>query len=130
MVTLTDTEAIMRRIPRSQWIEWLDELAIDGKVAVVSDDKCRPTHQGWVFLSAGYDPFDDLVEVMLQDERGPLRLLLESPSEILAVGTDADPEHITILAADGPLVITRSFAQSASAPSRGASRTGRRLIPV
>lgn len=99
----------MRRIPRSEWIEWLDGLQITGKVAVVSDDHAEPRDGGWVFRSADYDPFDDVVEIVLDDDRGRLRVLVESPSEILAVGTDGNPDHITILAPDGPFVITRSL---------------------
>jgi hypothetical protein len=122
----TETEATMRRIPRSEWIEWLDSLAITSKVAVVADEDHRPANGGWTFRSADYDPFDDVVEIVLDDERGHLRVLLESPSEILAVGPDCDPEHITILSADGPLVITRSLSPAAAGPGRHRKR----LLPT
>ena len=102
-------EATMRRIPRSEWIEWLDGLHISGPVAIVSDDRAGPGNGGWIFRSADYDPFEDVLEIVLDDDQGRLRVLLESPSEILAVGTDANPEHVTIIAPDGPLVITRSL---------------------
>jgi hypothetical protein len=102
----------MRRIPRTQWIEWLDGLHISGKVAVVSDDHAEPTDGAWSFRSADYDPFDDVVEIVLDDDRGRLRVLVESPSEILAVGTDCNPDHVTIIAPDGPFVITRSLGRT------------------
>ncbi|MGF1666723.1 MAG: hypothetical protein ACFCVC_10680 [Acidimicrobiia bacterium] len=116
----------MRRIPRSEWIEWLDSLALSSKVAVVSDEDHRPANGGWTFRSADYDPFDDVVEIVLDDERGRLRVLLESPSEILAVGADSDPEHITILSADGPLVIARALSASSPVPTRHRKR----LLPT
>jgi hypothetical protein len=128
IVVKTETEATMRRIPRSQWIEWLDSLAPSTKVAVVSDEDHRPANGGWTFRSADYDPFDDVVEIVLDDERGRLRVLLESPSEILAVGPDGDPEHITILSADGPLVITRALSDVPARPP--AKRHRKRLLPT
>jgi hypothetical protein len=118
----TETEATMRRIPRCDWIEWLDALAPSTKVAIVSDEDHRPANGGWTFRSADYDPFDDVLEVVLDDERGHLRVLLESPSEILSVGPDCDPEHITILSADGPLVITRALSPRRVEPKRHGER--------
>ncbi len=129
IVVETDPEATMRRIPRSEWIEWLDALTLSSKVAVVSDEDHQPANGGWNLRSADYDPFDDVVEIVLDDERGRLRVLLESPSEILAVGPDGDPEHITILSADGPLVITRALSAAPSTPVPG-KRHGGRLLPT
>ena len=118
----TETEDTMRRIPRCDWIEWLDALVLSTKVAIVSDEDHRPTEGGWTFRSADYDPFDDVLEIVLDDERGRLRVLLESPSEILSVGPDCDPEHITILSADGPLVITRALSPTTTGPKRHGMR--------
>jgi hypothetical protein len=110
MLQETPMEATMRRIPRDEWIEWLDGLVISGEVWVVSDDQPRSDTAGWTFRSADFDPFDDVVEIILDDDRGRVRILLESPSEILAVGNDTNPDHLTFIAPDGPLVITRSPA--------------------
>lgn len=104
----------MRRIPRCDWIEWLDALSPRTKVAIVSDEDHRLATGGWTFRSADYDPFDDVVEIVLDDDGGRLRVLVESPTEILAIGTDCNPDHITILARDGRLEITRALDRAAT----------------
>lgn len=104
-------EDLMRRVPRSEWMEWLDSLSMAGPVQVLPlEIGASESHHR--FCGADYDPFDDVVEIGLADDVGPLRLLLDRPSEILISGPWEQPNHVTILAEDGPVVIRAVDSQA------------------
>lgn len=99
---LETTESVMRRIDRIDWMGWFEALTFEGPVELVPS---RRTTVSWRLDRADYDPFDDVIELVLSDDLATFRLLIDGPSEILAVGTSSAIEHVTIIAEDGPLVV-------------------------
>ena len=69
-------------IPRADWMEWLDDLVIEGRLRVHGVHVPRP--ESLRFIGAGYDPFEDLLDLVFQDGRTQLRFLVESPVSIVA----------------------------------------------
>lgn len=99
----------MRRIPRHEWMEWLDGLDMSEAVVIVSHDGIGGDDRDWRLCSADFDPFENVIEIVLADSERRVRMLVEAPTEILAAGPDRDPSHIKILASDGALVLKRSW---------------------
>ena len=102
------SEPVMRRIPRVEWMEWFAELAIHGPIDLMPIERsnsCADPGTPWRLERADYDAFDDVLELVLSDQTGSLRLLVDGPSEVLAAGTSAETHHVTIIAPDGPVII-------------------------
>lgn len=72
----------MERVHRTEWVEWLDGLHIAGPVAVEPPALLSRPPGECLFRAAEYQPLHDTVELVLEDEQGWLRLMLESPTGI------------------------------------------------
>jgi hypothetical protein len=82
----------MRRVDRTEWMEWLDALAIPGAVEILGARS--GAHDPLTFLGADFDPFDDTIEIVLGEGSARLRILLDAPREIWVDGGDDAPQRI------------------------------------
>ena len=91
----------MQSVPRRQWIEFLEDLEIDGEVRVSSRELEPSTEEGWTVRSAGFDPFDHLIEVVLDNHEVTVRVLLEDPQAIAFDGPSRAPQWLHITTPEG-----------------------------
>ncbi len=106
----------MQPVPRHDWIEFLDALDIDGDVRVSHNELKPPTGEGWKLRSADFDPFDQLIEIVLGNHQVSVRVLLEDPRSIAFDGTERAPRCVRIRTADGAFEMTaRSMADEVPA---------------
>jgi hypothetical protein len=112
----------MHRVSRSQWIEWLDELRIEGTVEVNQHPHGRSAGV-FEFLGADFSPFDDIIELRLRTASGlPRRVLIDHPSGIWTERDQPVSEWLLIDSHDGHTVVARHrpvlhFRVVAPAPS-------------
>jgi hypothetical protein len=112
MLELQATEVTMRRVNRTDWMEWLDALAISGSVEIAGARECDGP---MTFLAADFDPFDDTIEILLSESGARTRILLDSPREIWVDGSDDTPDRVLIGCVDQNFEMRRR----SSVPRRG-----------
>lgn len=95
------TEAVVQSVPRHQWIEFLDDLHIDGEVKVSHGELRDPTSEGWKIRSADFDPFEHLIEIVLENHHVSVRVLLEDPRSLSFEGSERAPRRLRIRTAEG-----------------------------
>lgn len=96
----------MHRVSRSDWIEWLDGLRIQGPIEVSQHPQGR--HTGvFRFLGADFAPFEDIIELRLGDAAGAHRVLIDHPSGIWIERHEQIPDWLLIDSQRGHIVIAR-----------------------
>jgi hypothetical protein len=93
----------MNRVGRRDWIEWLDALKPSTAVDLPT---ARGADRRWRFKRADYDPFEDVVEIVLEDDVGSLRVLLDAPHAIEYAGPARSPDRIVITTDEGPFELS------------------------
>ena len=111
----------MHRVIRSQWIEWLDGLRIEGAVELSQHPQGR-SEGVFEFLGADFSPFEDIIELRLAMAGVRRRVLIDHPSGIWTERDQQVPEWLLIDSHGGQTVVARHrpvlhFRVSASAPS-------------
>jgi hypothetical protein len=96
----------MHRVGRSEWIEWLDGLRIEGSIEVSQHPQGRLTGV-FQFLGADFAPFEDIIEVRLGDGSGAHRVLIDHPSGIWIERPDHVADWLLIDSHSGHIVIAR-----------------------
>lgn len=72
----------MRRIPPSEWIELHDLVSFEDTIVI---EHAHPTLYDGAhceYLAVDYDPFEDVLEIMVSTAGKPFRLLIDDPQEI------------------------------------------------
>jgi hypothetical protein len=96
-------EEVLHRIPRIEWLEWFEALEFRGPVDVLPAKQSAAG--AWVLDRADFDPFDDVLELVLSHGRDTVRLLIDVPREVLAATEGSAVLHLTVLADSGPIVV-------------------------
>ncbi len=99
----------MDRLHHSEWIEWLEGLRIQGSVEV-EPVTVLPRPVGQCRLRAAeYAPFDDLVEVILEDDKGQVRVIIDHPKVIWVENEGAGDGLVAIDTEKGRITV-RGYA--------------------
>lgn len=99
----------MRRLLRTEWIEWLESLSMEGAVELegVPGAKRGP----FLLRECDYSPFDDVVELVLDgDAVHPLRVLIDDPRAISYDGASGEIRKIVIETATGRVTLVQTRA--------------------
>lgn len=101
-----------QRVHTSEWVAWLDSLLITGQVHL-EPSMVLPRRTGHCrFRAADYSPLEDVVELVLEDEQGMVRVLVESPTGIYVEHEGTGREQVVFETALGEVVIRRCLGQS------------------
>jgi hypothetical protein len=104
-------------------MEWLEDLEFADPVEISGDARLAVT--SWHLRSADFDPFEDLIELVLDDGSGLLRVILEGPLEILVDGDERHPDAIQIRTSEGVFEMAEARALTPTkAPARAHRRPG------
>lgn len=95
----------MQAVPRRDWIEFLDALEIDGEVDLVSAHLPQPADGGWMVRAADFDPFDHVIEIILDNQEVTVRLLIDDPRVVSFEGDARSPSKIEIESSDGVVAV-------------------------
>jgi hypothetical protein len=99
-------EATMQAVPRHEWIEFLDALHVDGEVDLVSSHLEHPDGVPWTIRSADFDPFEHVIEMILDNHEISIRLLIDNPRKVEFEGDEQSPSRLLIGSDDGVVEVT------------------------
>jgi hypothetical protein len=102
----------MQAVPRHDWIEFLDALEIEGEVTLASflfarpDDVPRRVGNQWTVRLADFDPFDHVIEVILDNHEVSVRLLIDDPKTVTYEGETHSPTRLLIGSNEGVVEVS------------------------
>ena len=111
----------MSDVPRKAWIEWLDELAVDGPTRVEAHPG-GDSAEG-ILTRIDYDPFDDVLEVVVSTSGSLKRFLLDAPTTISADRHRA-PRSITVRSRHGSIAVCSPRSEETALTRRTAAPEG------
>jgi hypothetical protein len=82
-------------------MEFLDALDVDGEVDLVSSHLDHPAGLPWKIRSADFDPFDHVIEIVLDNHEVSVRLLIDNPRMVKFEGDEHSPSRLLIGSDDG-----------------------------
>ncbi|MDH4118016.1 MAG: hypothetical protein OEX04_09025 [Acidimicrobiia bacterium] len=95
----------MDRLHQSEWLEVLDGLCMRGPVEVEPTTVLPRPVSGCRLRAADYAPFDDLVEILLEDDLGRIRVLIDHPKVIWREHDAGHGEQVAFDTAKGRITL-------------------------
>jgi hypothetical protein len=96
----------MRAVPRREWMEFLDGLDVGGEVNLVSSHLDHPTGVRWMIQKADFEPFERVIEIVLDNHEARVRLLIDNPRTVRFEGDEQSPSRLLIGSDAGVVEVT------------------------
>ena len=95
----------MDRLHQSEWIETLDGLRIRGSIEVEPLTVLPRPVSHCRLRAADYAPFDDLVEILLEDDFGQIKVIIDHPKVIWLDHDSSTGEQVAFDTAKGRITL-------------------------
>jgi hypothetical protein len=113
------------QVHRSEWIEWLDTLRFTGTVDVEPTTVLPRAVGECTLRAADYAPFDRVVEIVLEDLAGQIRVIIDDPMVIWVEGVGSSTEAVGFDTPKGRIVVRGHDHTPAQPAARAMTSRGR-----